>query len=125
MRISDWSSDVCSSDLPATGRQRWRFDPKVSDEAIPYTAACRGVSYYAPPGAAEDQACARRIIFGTLDARLFALDAATGRPGQDFGPNGQADPKIGMGRTPPGHVPTNCTPTNGRGRVVTGHPRPA
>ena len=29
---------------PATGKQKWRFDPRVSDEAIPYTAACRGVS---------------------------------------------------------------------------------
>src|SRR3546814_8914278 len=45
MRISDWSSDVCSSDL-VTGEERWRFDPKVPDDAIPYTAACRGVSYY-------------------------------------------------------------------------------
>ena len=106
---------------PATGRQRWRFDPKVSDDAIPYTAACRGVSYYALPGAAADQACARRIIFGTLDARLFALDAATGRPCQDFGTNGQVDTKIGMGSTPPGYVSINSPPTIVRGIVVTGH----
>src|SRR3546814_8387306 len=25
MRISDWSSDVCSSDLQAAGRRRWRY----------------------------------------------------------------------------------------------------
>ncbi len=106
---------------PATGRQRWRFDPKVSDDAIPYTAACRGVSYYALPGAAADQACARRIIFGTLDARLFALDAATGRPCQDFGTNGQVDTKIGMGSTPPGYVSINSPPTIVRGIIVTGH----
>lgn len=106
---------------PATGKQRWRFDPKVSDDAIPYTAACRGVSYYAVPGAAAEQACARRIIFGTLDARLFALDAATGRPCQDFGANGQVDTKIGMGDTPPGYVSINSPPTIVRGVVVTGH----
>ena len=29
-----------------TGEQRWRYDPQVSDEWIPYTAACRGVAYY-------------------------------------------------------------------------------
>jgi len=29
---------------PASGKQIWRFDPKGSDAAIPYTAACRGVS---------------------------------------------------------------------------------
>ena len=106
---------------PATGRQKWRFDPKVSDDAIPYTAACRGVSYYTLPAAAAGQACASRIIFGTLDARLFALDAATGRPCKDFGANGQVDTTIGMGRTPPGYVSINSPPTIVRGVVVTGH----
>ena len=105
---------------PATGRQKWRFDPGVSDDAIPYTAACRGVSYYAVPDAAG-QACAKRIIFGTLDARLFALDAATGRPCEDFGTHGQVDTKIGMGATPPGYVSINSAPTIVRGVVVTGH----
>src|SRR3546814_14041052 len=38
---------------PATGKQRWRFDPRISDDAIPYTAACRGVAYYAVPAAAD------------------------------------------------------------------------
>ncbi len=106
---------------PATGKQRWRFDPRVPDDAIPYTAACRGVSYYAVPDARAGQACARRIIFGTLDARLFALDAETGRPCQDFGSNGQVDTKIGMGNTPPGYVSINSPPTIVRGIVVTGH----
>ena len=106
---------------PATGRQRWRFDAKVSDDAIPYTAACRGVSYYVVPDATPGQACAQRIIFGTLDARLFALDAGTGRPCQDFGANGQVDTKIGMGNTPPGYVSINSPPTIVRGVVVTGH----
>src|SRR3546814_15748980 len=35
MRISDWSSDVCSSDLPAIARALARFPPDVlSDEAL-------------------------------------------------------------------------------------------
>jgi quinoprotein glucose dehydrogenase len=106
---------------PATGKQRWRFDPKVSEKAIPYTAACRGVSYYAVPDAPPATACAARIIFGTLDARMFALDAATGQPCQDFGSNGQVDTKIGMGKTPPGYVSINSPPTIVRGVVVTGH----
>jgi quinoprotein glucose dehydrogenase len=106
---------------PATGKQRWRFDPQVSDEAIPYTAACRGVSYYAVPGAAAGQACATRIIWGTLDARMFAIDSRTGQPCQDFGQNGRIDTKIGMGRTPAGYVSINSPPTIVRGVVVTGH----
>src|SRR3546814_1509784 len=89
--------------------------------AIPYTAACRSVAYYAVPGAAATQSCARRIIFGTLDARLFALDSRTGRPCQDFGTNGQVDTTIGMGEVSPGYVSINSPPTIVRGVVVTGH----
>ncbi|WP_445620258.1 membrane-bound PQQ-dependent dehydrogenase, glucose/quinate/shikimate family [Kushneria sp. Sum13] len=33
----------------ATGEERWRHDPQVSEDAIPYTAACRGVTYYQVP----------------------------------------------------------------------------
>ncbi|HWU94053.1 MAG TPA: membrane-bound PQQ-dependent dehydrogenase, glucose/quinate/shikimate family, partial [Sphingomonas sp.] len=72
---------------PATGQQRWRFDPKVSDEWIPYTAACRGVAYYVTPGAAAESECAARIFEGTLDGRLIAVDARTGRPCSGFGTN--------------------------------------
>lgn len=49
----------------------------MSADAIPYSASCRGVSYYANPDAAEGDACATRIIVGTLDARLIAVDAET------------------------------------------------
>jgi quinoprotein glucose dehydrogenase len=106
---------------PTTGKQRWRFDPQVSDEAIPYTAACRGVSYYAVPNAAPGQACATRIIWGTLDARMFAIDSRTGQLCQDFGQNGRIDTKVGMGKTPEGYVSINSPPTIVRGVVVTGH----
>lgn len=106
---------------PATGKQRWKFDPKASDEAIPYTAACRGVSYYKVPDASADQPCAARIIYGTLDARLFAIDARTGARCTGFGSNGEVDTKIGMGNTPPGYVSINSPPTIVRGVVVTGH----
>ncbi|MBI1402589.1 MAG: membrane-bound PQQ-dependent dehydrogenase, glucose/quinate/shikimate family [Porphyrobacter sp.] len=106
---------------PATGRERWRFDPEVPDKAIPYTAACRGVDYYAVPGAPANAPCAQRIIFGTLDARLFAIDAHSGARCRDFGTNGEVDTKIGMGRTPPGYVSINSPPTIVRGVVVTGH----
>jgi quinoprotein glucose dehydrogenase len=106
---------------PSTGRERWRFDPKVPDNAIPYTAACRGVSYYVVPDAAAEAPCSRRIIFGTLDARLFAIDARRGTRCTDFGRNGEVDTKVGMGNTPPGYVSINSPPTIVRGVVVTGH----
>lgn len=106
---------------PATGKQKWRFDPKVSDEAIPYTAACRGVSYYAVPGAAADTPCAQRIILGTLDARIMALDARTGQQCRDFGSNGQVRITDGMCQVPPGYVSITSPPTIVRGVIVTGH----
>lgn len=115
----------------ASGKERWRYDPKVKDEAIPYTAACRGVSYYQVPAAANDAAaaaaadasalCRTRIIEGTLDGRLIALDARSGKPCTDFGNNGQVDITAGMGQTPPGYVSINSPPAIVRGVVVTGH----
>jgi quinoprotein glucose dehydrogenase len=106
---------------PATGKTKWRYDPKVADKNIPYTAACRGVSYYAVPNAPATQACATRIIEGTLDARLIAVDARTGRLCQDFGHNGQVSITTGMGDAYPGMVSITSAPTIVRGVVITGH----
>lgn len=106
---------------PATGGERWRYDPQVSDEWIPYTAACRGVTYYEVADAAADAPCARRIIEGTLDARLIAVDAETGRPCQDFGTNGSVSITPGMGSIVPGMVSITSPPVVVRGNIVTGH----
>lgn len=106
---------------PETGATRWRFDPKVPDAHIPYTAACRGVSYYAVPGAAPGSACATRIIEGTLDARLIAVDANTGRPCADFGFGGQVNTAEGIGEAAPGMFSITSAPTIVRGVIVTGH----
>ena len=50
--------------------------------------------------AAPGQPCRRRIYLATIDARLFALDAATGATCADFGDKGQVDLKIGLRRGP-------------------------
>ncbi|WP_247658064.1 membrane-bound PQQ-dependent dehydrogenase, glucose/quinate/shikimate family [Aquabacter sp. L1I39] len=105
----------------ATGNERWRYDPKVSDDNIPYTAACRGVAYYADPDAAADAACATRVIEGTLDARLIAVDARTGQPCADFGDGGQVSTSQNMGPIVPGMVSMTSPPTIVRGVVVIGH----
>jgi quinoprotein glucose dehydrogenase len=105
----------------ATGKPAWRVDPQVSDKWIPYTTACRGVSYYAVPGAAPNTACASRIIEGTMDARLIEVDALTGKPCTQFNGSGQQDTKIGMGWTPPGSVGINSAPTIVKGIIVVGH----
>ena len=72
-----------------------------------------------PPGAPG--ACDRRIIEGTLDGRLIAVDADTGKPCDDFGDHGQVDITQGMGETPAGYVAITSAPTIVRGVVVTGH----
>src|SRR3546814_17283321 len=70
---------------------------------------------------AANAPCATRIIEGTLDARLVAVDARTGKPCPDFGDNGQVDITVGMGETSPGMVSITSAPTLVRGVVVTGH----
>src|SRR4030095_8710989 len=64
---------------PATGVQRWRYDPRIDRAARYSEAPSRGVSSWIDPNAEPTTPCAHRIIVGTLDARLIALDSRTGR----------------------------------------------
>ena len=105
----------------ASGKPVWRVDPKVPDEWIPYTTACRGLVYYKVPGAAANSPCAARIIEGTLDSRLIAVDALTGRACTEFNGTGQQDTKIGMGWVYPGLATINSAPTVVRGIIVVPH----
>lgn len=105
----------------ATGKPQWRVDPHVPDAWIPYTTACRGLAWYKVPGAAEGTLCASRIIEGTLDSRLIAVDALSGKPCTDFNGTGQQDTKIGMGWVPPGSASINSAPTIVRGIIVVPH----
>ncbi|MDB5421175.1 MAG: glucose dehydrogenase [Brevundimonas sp.] len=105
----------------ATGQQKWKSDPGVDDAYIPYTAACRGVSYFVVPNAVATDPCATRIIWGTLDARLIAVDAKTGQRCGGFGQNGQVGTSLDMGTLIPGMVSITSAPTIARGVVVVGH----
>src|SRR6478736_6980690 len=73
-----------------TGVERWRFDAQVDPGRYYSEMTSRGVSYWrdaqAPAGGV---ACAERIVFATIDARLLALDAHTGKSCADFGDNGE------------------------------------
>jgi len=78
-----------------SGRELWRFDPKLDrSRRAPNMFISRGVAYW--HGAAAPGPCAQRIFLGTLDARLIALDAATGRPCDDFGTHGTIDLLAGL-----------------------------
>jgi quinoprotein glucose dehydrogenase len=76
---------------PESGRERWRFDPRIDRTRRYAEASARGVSVWAATDGAGGASCRRRIFTGTLDARLLALDADTGRPCSGFGEGGQVD----------------------------------
>lgn len=103
-----------------SGKERWRYDPKVPDDAIPYGATCRGISYYEMPGAQPGAPCATRVIEATLDARLIAIDAEDGKICADFGDRGSTDLAEGIGYTVPGWFGNVAAPVVVRGIVVVG-----
>jgi len=75
---------------PATGAERWVFDPNRSPHpADARWPKCRGVAQWRDRTAPDDAVCARRILYGSWDRRLFAIDARTGRRCADFGHDGE------------------------------------
>ena len=75
---------------PETGAQRWVYDPKIDLKGNYGDGLInRGVAAWFDPTRAQTQPCRRRIFEATLDARLIALDGATGEPCADFGEGGQ------------------------------------
>ncbi len=76
---------------PATGAEKWIFDPQIALDRRYSEQTSRGVSAW--PAATDKKKASRRIFVATLDARLIALDAATGKTISDFGENGQVDLK--------------------------------
>jgi glucose dehydrogenase len=74
---------------PETGRQLWAFDPTLNKERAYNLFINRGVAFWHH---GDD----KRLFFGTLDGRLFALDAATGKPIQGFGQGGYIDLRKGI-----------------------------
>jgi quinoprotein glucose dehydrogenase len=72
---------------PGTGREKWSFDPNVSNATDYSEVTSRGVAYWAG---------GKRIFLGTIDARLIAIDAATGVKCADFGQGGEVDLRKGI-----------------------------
>ncbi|SAK81453.1 quinate/shikimate dehydrogenase [Caballeronia catudaia] len=103
----------------ATGDEVWRYKSGVKYESVPYTAACRGVVYYESKVLSAQHPCRRRIIEATLDERLIAVDADTGKACETFGKHGQVDLMVGMGPSVPGFVAEPAPPTVVNGIIVT------
>ncbi|ARU95446.1 glucose/quinate/shikimate family membrane-bound PQQ-dependent dehydrogenase [Tatumella citrea] len=82
----------------ATGKEKWRFDPKIKYDPTFQHMTCRGVSYHDFNTATDPQsapvspaACSRRIYLPVNDGRLIAVDAESGQLCKDFGNNGELD----------------------------------
>ncbi len=85
---------------PETGRERWKYDARL-DRGIGFgDHTSRGVSTWLDSTRRAGAPCARRILAATVDARLLALDAATGRPCEDFGDEGVVDLRVGLRNAP-------------------------
>jgi quinoprotein glucose dehydrogenase len=103
MYVSTPTGIVAALD-PATGTERWRFDAGVNPHRGYGDFVSRGVSFWRdskhPLSGRErgtgGEVCARRIFVATIDARLFAIDAASGRPCAGFGSNGAVDLRVGL-----------------------------
>jgi quinoprotein glucose dehydrogenase len=95
-----------------TGREKWRYDPKIRQPPFQTTQhlTCRGVSYSDTSSIGETPTtalptavdCVKRIFLPTVDARLIALDAESGKVCQGFGAGGSVDlwqnmPNVSLG----------------------------
>lgn len=85
---------------PQTGRERWTYDAHPDPQVNWGDFANRGVSTWVDPRAPRGAACRRRIYLGTIDARIVALDAATGAPCRGFGQNGTVNLRVGLHNAP-------------------------
>jgi quinoprotein glucose dehydrogenase len=82
---------------PVTGKQRWAYDAKIDKDAGYGDYASRGVATWKSPSGA------RRIFLASIDARLIAVDAASGKPCADFGTGGVIDLRRGLRIAPAAH----------------------
>jgi len=129
-----------------SGSEIWRFDPKVKEAEINKGwKRCRGVAYAEIPATiiareiseeaieeagevggalqetiAEPASCAQRIISTTGDARLFALDAQSGKPCKDFAEQGFVDLLKGLGPNGPTSYNLTSAPLVAGGVILVG-----
>src|SRR4051794_13177208 len=85
MFLSTPSSRVIALDAQ-TGRELWIYDPQQGRPVRGFNSH-RGVAHW-EGRSLSGRGVERRILYGTVDGRLIALNAETGRPYPDFGKDG-------------------------------------
>lgn len=103
-----------------TGKQRWRFNPRIDRTHRYSEATSRGVSTWRDSAPRASGSCSRRIFIGTLDARLIALDARTGEPCTDFGVLGEVNLSAGLRIRDPDDYLVTSPPAIFRNLVIVG-----
>jgi quinoprotein glucose dehydrogenase len=82
----------------ATGQKKWDYNPDVYLRQDLSEITSRGVSFWpAPADKRASVTSGKRIFVATLDGRLIALDAVTGKPISTFGKEGSVDLRKGVG----------------------------
>ncbi|MBZ9675901.1 glucose/quinate/shikimate family membrane-bound PQQ-dependent dehydrogenase [Mesorhizobium sp. ES1-1] len=104
----------------ATGKEKWRYDPQVKLDKDRQHQTCRGVSYYADPAIAAGQACASRVYLPTSDARLIALDAASGQVCPGFAEGGTLNLLTNMPYPKSGYYYSTSAPLIAGGKIIVG-----
>src|ERR1700719_2899074 len=74
-----------------SGQEIWQFDPQAGRAGARQFFQHRGVAYWKSKKGDD-----RRILYGTFDGRLIALDAKTGKPCPDFGKDGVVNLRAGI-----------------------------
>lgn len=115
MYFSTPASRVIALDAE-TGRELWIFSPWGKRRRPAHDKPSRGVSYW--PGNAAMPA---RILAGTSDGRLIALNAHTGLPVPGFGEEGEIDLRKGFADQFPDSIyDVTSPPVIYRNLVITG-----
>ena len=102
---------------PATGKERWAYDHKGTQA---FSRKCRGVAHWIDASAPEGSFCRSRILLGTPDNRLVAVDARTGKACTDFGDNGEVRVPVDRPLQSPGEMMISSRPAVVNDVVVVG-----
>jgi quinoprotein glucose dehydrogenase len=111
-------NDIIALDAE-TGKQTWRFTAHSNTDGI-FGQTCRGISYYKLPNASAGAMCAERLYTATIDSRLLAVDAATGKLCEGFGDKGAVNLLKGMSAAPTGYYHMTSPPAVVGGKLVLG-----
>lgn len=104
---------------PATGKEKWSYAAEPNLDGV-FSIKCRGVSYHVDTAAKPEDSCAARILTGTVDGRLLALDAKTGQLCTEFGDGGEVDLTADLGKVNGGDYIVTSPPQVIGNKVITG-----